>query len=235
MFLRHRHEDAVALPRGLPTGLEIPDKKFSPPPPDGECAPLPAQICQVRAGAVVKRREAPVPRVLLSIPLAATEPSGSTDTSGRCQGRSRPPRYHSGQAALSSTSLLRQAAVKVSHLHTNHGATRRRSRPQRPPRALYPAARSRAWAPSVQRPRLRIHRPRHLACTPDASIRRGVSSGRNPSYAPGSASAPYQRSSGRRGVHGPRARRGFRAARSPWNRQWPPDSIRPCLSRRHSC
>lgn len=52
----------------------------------------------------------PVPRVLLSIPLAEPAPSGSTGTSRPCQGCSRPPRHHPDQAALSSTSLLRQVS-----------------------------------------------------------------------------------------------------------------------------
>jgi hypothetical protein len=50
----------------------------------------------------------PVPRVLLSIPLAGPAPSGGTDTSRLCQGRSHPPRHHPGRAALSSADLLRQ-------------------------------------------------------------------------------------------------------------------------------
>jgi hypothetical protein len=52
----------------------------------------------------------PVPRVLLSATLAGPAPSGSTRTSRLCQGCSRPPRHHPDQAALSFTSLLRQAS-----------------------------------------------------------------------------------------------------------------------------
>jgi hypothetical protein len=54
--LRHRHEYAVDLPRGLPNGFETPDKEF-PTAFGSECAPPPAQIRQVRAGVVAKRRK----------------------------------------------------------------------------------------------------------------------------------------------------------------------------------
>lgn len=72
------------------------------------CAPPPAQIHQVRAGAASRGCPTPVPRVLLSVPLAEPAPSGSTDTSRRCQGCSHPPRHHPDQAALSSTLPLRR-------------------------------------------------------------------------------------------------------------------------------
>ena len=56
----------------------------------------------------VKDVKTPVPRVLLSVPLAGPAPSGSTGTSRLCQGCSRPPRHHPDQAAPSFTALLRQ-------------------------------------------------------------------------------------------------------------------------------
>ena len=61
-----------------------------------------------RAGAASRGCHTPVPRVLLSVPLAEPRPSGSTSRSRRCQGCSHPPRHHPDQAALSSTALLRQ-------------------------------------------------------------------------------------------------------------------------------
>ncbi|MDQ0765395.1 hypothetical protein QF027_008030 [Streptomyces canus] len=54
--LRHRHEYAVVLPRGLLDGFEIPAKKF-PAANGGRFAPLSAQIRQVRADVIVKRRK----------------------------------------------------------------------------------------------------------------------------------------------------------------------------------
>ena len=107
MSLRHRHKYAVVLPRGLLASFEIPAREL--PARNARCAPHPAQIRQIRAGVIFKGRKTPVPRVLLAVPLAGPAPSGSTDTPRLCQGRSRPPRHHPDQAALSSTPLLRQA------------------------------------------------------------------------------------------------------------------------------
>lgn len=76
MSLRHRHEYAVDLPRGLPAGFHKPTQKF---PTDlGGCAPHPAPIRQVRAGGPLRDVMTLVPRVLLSISLAGPAPSGST-------------------------------------------------------------------------------------------------------------------------------------------------------------
>jgi hypothetical protein len=71
-------------------------------------APRLAPICQVRADVEVKDVTAPVPRVLLSATLAGHAPSGSTGTSRRCRGCSRPRQHHPDQAAPSYTALLRQ-------------------------------------------------------------------------------------------------------------------------------
>ena len=72
------------------------------------CAPLPAQIRQVRAGAASRGCHTPVPHVLLSVTLAGPKPSGSAGPSRRCRGCSHPHRHHPAQAAPSSTALLRQ-------------------------------------------------------------------------------------------------------------------------------
>lgn len=107
MPLRLRCEYAADLPRSLPGGSCLPPREF-PAHMRGGCAPPPAQIHQVRAGTVSRGCHTSVPRVLLSVPLAGPAPSGSTDTSRRCQGRSRPPRHHPAQAALSSAVPLRR-------------------------------------------------------------------------------------------------------------------------------
>ncbi|MFL6130453.1 MAG: site-specific integrase [Mycobacteriales bacterium] len=124
MPLRPRCEYAADLPRSLP-GSSCPPPWEFPATHDGY-APLPAQIHQVRAGAASRGCHTPVPRVLLSIPLAEPGPSGSTGPSRLCQGCSHPPRHHPDQAAPSSTPLLRQGRRrKVSHLHSNHCTSRR--------------------------------------------------------------------------------------------------------------
>jgi hypothetical protein len=68
----------------------------------------------------------PVPRVLLSIPLAGPRPSGSTGQFRLCQGCSRPPRHHPDQDALSSAVLLRRDQRRRSLTSTRttapHGA-----------------------------------------------------------------------------------------------------------------
>ena len=140
MSLRHRHEYAVDLPRGLPDGFEIPAREF-PASPAGAHRTRP-RSARFRAGGIIKGRKTPVPRVLLSLSLAGPAPSGSTDTSRLCQGRSRPPRHHPDQAALSYSDLLRQARRRRSLTSTRttapHGATRRRSSRRGPPRCFYP-------------------------------------------------------------------------------------------------
>jgi hypothetical protein len=98
----------------------------SPPVMKGGCAPLPAQIHQVRAGAASRGGHTPVPRVLLSVPLTGPGPSGGTGPSRLCQGCSHPPRHHPDQAALSSTVPLRRDQRRRSLTSTRtsapHGA-----------------------------------------------------------------------------------------------------------------
>ena len=105
---RPRHRYAADLPHGLPGLVKEPSREV---PAEGlsggthRARPLSARFEPVH---VIKDVKAPVPRVLLSATLAGPAPSGSTGTSRLCQGCSRPPRHHPGQAALSFTAPLRQ-------------------------------------------------------------------------------------------------------------------------------
>jgi hypothetical protein len=124
--LQLRHEYAVDLPHGLPAGNGKPTQEFPAHIADG-CAPRPAQIRQVRAGVQMEGRKTPVPRVLLSVTLTGPAPSGSTGhvpaLSGLLPPSPAPP--GSGCPQLHSLATTRQAA-KVSHLHSNHSASRRK-------------------------------------------------------------------------------------------------------------
>jgi hypothetical protein len=88
----------------------------------GRCAPLPAPIHQVRAGAASRGDHTPVPRVLLSVPLAEPGPSGGAGPSRRCQGCSHPPRHHPARAAPSSAVPLRQDQRRRSLTSTRNTA-----------------------------------------------------------------------------------------------------------------
>ena len=125
MPLRPRREYAAVLPRGLPGGSCPPPRKF-PAHTLGGCAPLPAQIHQVRAGAASKgmshagssrtplRPACPTRTIWQCWPVPALSgllpPSPAPPGSG-CPQLHRP-------AATGS-------AVKVSHPHSNHCASRR--------------------------------------------------------------------------------------------------------------
>ncbi len=71
----------------------------------------PAHILQIGAGGTVTGRQALVPLVRRLISLNGPAPSGSTSASRRCQGCSHPRAHLGAQAALSFTSLLRQASL----------------------------------------------------------------------------------------------------------------------------
>jgi hypothetical protein len=122
--LRYRHDYAAVLHRGLPVSRLHTTRKFPEPatlPQQARCAPPPAHIHQVRAGASLRGVLTPVPRVRLSIPLAGPAPSGSTETSRLCQGRlpPSPAPPGSGCPQLHPPAATGKAA-KVSHLHSNH-------------------------------------------------------------------------------------------------------------------
>ena len=125
MPLRPRRGYAAAFPRSLP-GSSCPPPREFPATTHDRCAPHPAQIHQVRAGAASRGCHTPVPHVLLSVTLAGPRPSGSTGPSRLCQGCSHPPRHHSGRAALSFTALLRQdqrrRSLTSSRTTAPHGA-----------------------------------------------------------------------------------------------------------------
>jgi hypothetical protein len=107
--LRPRHGYAAGLPHGLherqgQTTREVPRHQ------QGQrvrtaSGPDPPGSSRRR----FKGRKTPVPRVLLSIPLAGPAPSGGTGTPRLGRGCSHPPRHHPDQAAPSSTNLPRQA------------------------------------------------------------------------------------------------------------------------------
>ena len=126
MPLRHRCGYAAAFPRSLPSSSCPPPREFPATLTRGRCAPHPAQIHQVRAGAASRGCHTPVPHVLLSVTLAGPRPSGSTGPSRLCQGCSHPPRHHPVQAAPSFTALLRQDQRRRSltspRTTTPHGA-----------------------------------------------------------------------------------------------------------------
>jgi hypothetical protein len=108
--LRHRHEYAADLPRGLPAG------DFTRPrsrPPSAGVHRNPARIRQVGAGVSLERLYTLVPHVHLSVSLGRPRSSGSADPSRRCQGCSHPNRRLPARAALSFPNLLRQAGDGV--------------------------------------------------------------------------------------------------------------------------
>ena len=135
MPLRHRCEYAAVLPRSLPGSSCPPPREFPTEPPAG-ARRLQPRSTRFRAGAASRGCHTPVPRVLLSVPLAGPEPSGSTGPSRRCQGCSHPPRHHPDQAAPSSAVLLRQDQRRRSLTSTRttapHGAHMRCGTPTPP-------------------------------------------------------------------------------------------------------
>jgi hypothetical protein len=135
MPLRPRRGYAAAFPRSLP-GSSCPPPREFPATTRDRCAPHPAQIHQVRAGAASRGCHTPVPHVLLSVTLAGPRPSGSTGPSRLCQGCSHPPRHHPGQAAPSFTALLRQdqrrRSLTSSRTTAPHGARTMRGTRRRP-------------------------------------------------------------------------------------------------------
>jgi hypothetical protein len=156
--LRHRHEYAVVLPRGLPDGFEIPAKEF--PTNSGGCAPLPAQIHQIRAGVVVKRRkDAGSSRTPLR-PACRTRTiwqywhvpalSGPLPPSPASPGSGCP------QLHLPATTGQRRRSLTSTRNTAPHGAIRSRPRPRAPPRCSH--LRPRRLHPAAHGPLDALHR-----------------------------------------------------------------------------
>ena len=125
MPLRPRCEYAAALPRSLPGSSCLPPREFPARTNRDGCAPLPAQIHQVRAGAAsrgVTRRF-----------LAYSSPSRSPDPHHLAV--LARPGFVGAAPTLPGTTRIRlppapppccdRTAAKVSHLHSNHSASRR--------------------------------------------------------------------------------------------------------------
>ena len=84
MPLRHRCEYAAVLPRSLPDSSCPPPREFATGFRQVRAASSPDH--QVSSWRRIKGVSHADPRVLLSVPLAEPEPSGSTAPSRRCQG-----------------------------------------------------------------------------------------------------------------------------------------------------
>lgn len=81
--------------------------------------PQPPQIRQVRAGVDLRRFQAPVPLVYLSVSLTGPAPSGGTDTSRLCGGRLPPFPAPPGSGCPPASPLCcDRTAAEASHLHS---------------------------------------------------------------------------------------------------------------------
>ncbi len=126
MSPRPRHEYATGFPRGLLGSSRTPPQEFPVVDHNG-CAPFPAQIHQVRAGVAfrdVKRRF-----LAYSSPFRSPDPPHLAVLERPGFVRAAPTRTGTtrAQAALSSTRPTATGpAAKVSHLHSNHSASRRK-------------------------------------------------------------------------------------------------------------
>ena len=128
--LRHRHEYAADLPRGLPAGdFTRPGSR----PPSVGVHRYPARIRQVGAGASLERLSTLVPHVHLPVLLGRPRSSGSADPSRRCQGCSHPHRRLPARAALSFPSLLRQTRDGVVSPPSGNAAPRGARNPSSKP------------------------------------------------------------------------------------------------------
>ena len=126
MPLRHRCGYAAGLPRSLPGGICKPPQEF-PAQDEGRVRTASSPDPPGSSWRLIKGCLTPVPRVLLSVPLAGPGPSDGAEPSRLCQGCSRHPRHHPDQAALSSAVLLRQDQRRRSLTSTRiNSASRRR-------------------------------------------------------------------------------------------------------------
>ena len=166
MPLRHRHGYPAALHRGLPS-QRLNTNPGVPRPPRGGYAPLPAHIHQIRAGRSL--RDVTRRFLAYSFPSRSPDPHHLAVLArpGFVGAASHPPRHLPDQAAPSSNRpATTEAAVVVSHLHSNHqrltahpGLDRKSQRPPqgrvpapaRHPRPGHPARRTRDRTGALQR------------------------------------------------------------------------------------
>ncbi len=125
MPLRHRHGYHAALHRGLPAGTTSPAQEFSLRD-EGARRTAPGPDPPGSSRSVIKGRMTPVPLVLLSVMLPDPHHLAVLARPGPVGAACHPPRHLPVQAAPSFlTPAASGARAKVSHLHSNHSASRR--------------------------------------------------------------------------------------------------------------
>jgi len=123
--LRHRHGYHAALHRGLPAGTTSPAQEFSLRD-EGARRTAPGPDPPGSSRSVIKGRMTPVPLVLLSVMLPDPHHLAVLARPGPVGAACHPPRHLPVQAAPSFlTPTASGAKAKVSHLHSNHSASRR--------------------------------------------------------------------------------------------------------------
>ena len=125
MPLRHRHGYHAALHRGLPAGTASPAQEFLLRD-EGARRTAPGPDPPGSSRSVIKGRMTPVPLVLLSVMLPDPHHLAVLARPGPVGAACHPPRHLPVQAAPSFlTPTASGAKAKVSHLHSNHSASRR--------------------------------------------------------------------------------------------------------------
>jgi len=123
--LRHRHGYHAALHRGLPAGTASPAQEFLLRD-EGARRTAPGPDPPGSSRSVIKGRMTPVPLVLLSVMLPDPHHLAVLARPGPVGAACHPPRHLPVQAAPSFlTPTASGAKAKVSHLHSNHSASRR--------------------------------------------------------------------------------------------------------------
>ena len=125
MPLRHRHGYHAALHRGLPAGTTSPAQEFLLRD-EGARRTAPGPDPPGSSRSVIKGRITPVPLVLLSVMLPDPHHLAVLARPGPVGAACHPPRHLPVQAAPSFlTPTASGVKAKVSHLHSNHSASRR--------------------------------------------------------------------------------------------------------------
>jgi len=123
--LRHRHGYHAALHRGLPAGTASPAQEFLLRD-EGARRTAPGPDPPGSSRSVIKGRMTPVPLVLLSVMLPDPHHLAVLARPSPVGAACHPPRHLPVQAAPSFlTPTASGAKAKVSHLHSNHSASRR--------------------------------------------------------------------------------------------------------------